>query len=87
MLINVVVFGNTLQLMIVSRWKYSIHLFHEFVLTITSSLYKNDVEKCVVLKALKCRLSGMIHVRKCLSGLLTYFGIRKITCFLINDLQ
>ena len=82
MLINVVVFGNTLQLMIVSRWKYSIHLFHEFVLTI-----KNDVEKCAVLKVLKCRLSATIHVRKCLNGLLTYFGRRKITCFLVNDLH
>ena len=47
----------------------------------------NDVEKCAVLKALKCRLSATIHVRKCLNGLLTYFDMRKITCFLINDLH
>ena len=38
-------------------------------------------------KVLKCRLSAMIHVRKCLNGLLTYFGMRKITCFLVNDLH
>ena len=48
----------------------------------------HDVEKSAVLKAFKCRLSATIHVRKCLIyGLLTYFGMRKITCFLVNDLH
>ena len=32
----VIVIGNTLQLLIISRWEYSIiYLFHELVLTIT----------------------------------------------------
>ena len=88
MIIIVVVYGETFQLMIVPGWKYSnIYLFHEVVLTITSKLILNDVEKFVVLKALKCRLSATIHARKCLDGLLTYFGMRKITCFLVNDLH
>ena len=40
-----------------------------------------------MLKALKCRLSARYTLRKCSNGLLTYFGMRKITCFVVNDLQ